>query len=82
MYPSGSCYLLALSFFISTSFRWQDLFRVTTFRSYLFDFAEIGYQAITREVVEATPVATMGPAKLSKVRLPVSEMVPTFWQLF
>jgi len=44
MDPSGSGYLLALSFFISTTFRWQDLFRVTTFRSYLFVFAEIGYQ--------------------------------------
>jgi len=44
MHPSGSGCLLALSFFISTSFRWQDLFRVTIFRFCLFVFAEIGYQ--------------------------------------
>jgi hypothetical protein len=31
-------------------------------------------------VVEATLVAIVSPAKLSKVRLPVPEMVPTFWQ--
>jgi hypothetical protein len=73
MHPSTSAFFLALPFFIYTIFiffLWQDLFRVTIFRSYLFLQKWI-IKATTREVVEATPVAMMGAAKLSMVRLPV-----------